>query len=105
VLFRSLPLPAARSAALPAPAAASGGDLAAALADRAHHAGGRAHQAAWRRVLARPHLPLLALRDAAVAEPAQPHAALHAALVPSRRRRVQPPGRAGRAVGAPRTAR
>ena len=40
-------------------------DLAVSLADLPHHARRGAHQAARRSVLARPHLPLLPLRDAA----------------------------------------
>src|SRR4029077_7036306 len=54
--------------------------------------------AARRPLLARAHLPLLALRDAADPEPAEPSAALHAALVPSRERALQPLRRARRAM-------
>ena len=68
------------------------------LADRPHHARRRAHQAARRPVLARPHLPRLPLRDPAEPESAQLVAPRGAALVPRRRRRVQPLRRARRAV-------
>ncbi len=81
-------------------AAAARGHLALPLADRAHHARRRAHQAARRSVLARSHVPRLPLRDPAGAEPAQLVAPRRAARVPHGRHRVQPRRRARRALAA-----
>ena len=67
--------------------------------------GAAADQAARRPVLARLHVPRLPLRDAADPQPAQLVAARAAALVPRRRRRLQPLRRAGRAVLRARGAR
>src|SRR5262249_37783375 len=97
-LPRDLPLPPARRAPVPAPAAAARDHLAAALADLPDHAGSRPDQAAGRSLLASAHVPLLPLRDPADPEPAEPYAALHAAVVPPGRRPLQSPHRARGAV-------
>src|SRR5262245_5790268 len=88
-LPRNLPLPPARRAPVPAAAAAARDHLAAALADLPDHAGSWPDQAARRSLLAAAHVPLLPLRDPADPEPAQPHAAFHAPVVPPRRRPLQ----------------
>ena len=69
-------------------------DHAAALADVPADARRRAHQAARRSVLARPHLPRLPLRDAAEPEPALLVPAPAAGLVPQARGPLQPRRRA-----------
>ncbi len=71
-------------------------DHAAALADVPADARRRAHQAARRSVLARPHLPRLPLRDAAEPEPALLVPAPAAGLVPPARGPLQPRRRARR---------
>src|SRR5262249_4223322 len=93
-----LPLPAPRSAAVPAAAAAGGGRVAPPLADLPDHARGGARQAPRRPLLAGPLVPLLPLRDAADPEPGEPPPPLHAALVPRARLPLEPLHRAGRAV-------
>src|SRR4029077_16595092 len=77
-----LPLPALRPAALSAPAAPGPGHLAVPLAGLPDHAGRGSDQDPRRRVLARPDLSLLPLRDAADPESAEPLPAFHAQVVP-----------------------
>ena len=73
-----LPVPAAGRAAVPAPPAAPVVMWLLRWLAHAHHAGRRAHQAARRPLLARPHLPGLPLRD-----PADPQPALAAVSLPA----------------------
>src|SRR5262249_61194928 len=96
-----LPLPPPRPPPVPPPAAAGRRPLALSLAHLPHHARGGPDQAPRGPLLARPHLPLLALRDAADPESAQPPAALRASLVPPAPPGVPPPPRAGCRPAAP----
>src|SRR5439155_19374916 len=88
-LSRDLPRPAPRPTPVSPPPSPDRGPVALSLARLPHHGRRGAHQVARGPVLAGPHVPLLALRDAAHPEYAQLAASLHAALVPSRGRAVQ----------------
>src|SRR5207247_5558443 len=98
-----LPLSACRPASVPACAAADAGHLAVPLAGLPDHAGGGSDQDPRRRLLARPDLSLLPLRDAADPEPVEPLAAFHAEVVPPRWGPVAPRLRAGGAMAGARS--
>src|SRR5262249_36007546 len=78
----NFPLSFARSAAISKVPATDHGALAISLARLPHYDRCRPDQAAGRSLLARSHLPLLPLRDAADPESNQPVSAFRAALVP-----------------------
>src|SRR5207247_6850471 len=77
---RHLPMPARRWTPVPPPPSSRRCLLAVPLADLPDHARRGTHQDARRSLLARPHLPVLPLRDAAESQPAQPRPPLHAEI-------------------------
>ena len=93
-----LSLSVARWPAISQMPAADSRDLAFSLARFSHHDRRRPDQTARRSMLARSHLPLLSLRNAADPEPDQPLSAFRAALVPQIRNGLEPFHRTDRAL-------